>query len=40
MISFIYLFGVIGQHEQINKKNMKMFKMKMIMILMPIMKFS
>jgi hypothetical protein len=37
MISLTYL-GTICQHGQMNKKKIKMFKMKMIMILMPIMK--
>jgi hypothetical protein len=37
MISLTYL-GIVCQHGQMNKKKIKMFKMKMITMLMPIMK--
>ncbi len=39
MISFTYL-GIVCQHGGMNKKKIKMFKMKTIMILMSIMKIS
>ncbi len=37
MISLTYL-GIVCQHGQMNKKKIKMFKMKMIITLVPIMK--
>jgi hypothetical protein len=39
MISITYL-GIVCQHGQMDKKKIKVFKMKTIMILMSIMKLS